>query len=327
MRLQQGRPSRWRPADRGAHREDWTGPSSTESDRPTNNLSQYGSPDYVFGKTTIPFNVSELPAQPIQGRRAEMDGGRAPLQPGTPVDRSNLPPQSSTNGQHPSAPGDYDSFIEAHEVNRAHTETRPRRRNDSMSGATTSRHRNRPSNSNRSGGRPTRTISMDEQATMKHPQPIVSSGVPDRSRTESAHAQSEARRRQRTRPLPDSRSSSESDSAFSPKLPSNKAPPPPQSDRPRGNDDSDRRYASTTSTATYQPRPRRQSSGHGNRDRDRPQSDPPTARPQRHSVSGRRDEGGVEQQALLSSVQPPISSYRRRRSSRSSSGHKERVVD
>lgn len=326
MRLQQGRPSRWRPANRGAHREDWTGPSSTESNRPTSNLSQYGSPDYVFGKTTIPFNVLELPDQPVRGRRAEMDGGRAPL-PKTLVDRSTLPPRSSTNGQHPSAPEDYYSSVETRKVNRAHTETRPRRRNDSMSEATTSRHQNRPSNSNRSGDRPTRTISVDEQAIMRQLQPVVSSDVPDRSRTDPAHAQSEARRLRRTQRLPESTSSSDSDSTFPPKPPSNRAPLPPQSDRPRGNDDSDRRRAATTSTSTYQPRPRRQSSEHGNRDRDRPQPDPPRARLQRHSVSGRRDEGGVEQQAASSLAHPPISSRRSRRSSRSSSRREERLVN
>jgi hypothetical protein len=325
MRLQQGRPSRWRPADRGAHREDWTGPSSTESNRPTSNLSQYGSPDYVFGKTAIPFNVLELPDQPVRGRRAEMDGGRAPL-PRILVDRSNLPPRSSTNGRHPSAPGDYDSFVETHKVNRAHTETRPHRRRDSMSEATTSRHQNRLSNSNRSGGRSTRTISTEEQATMRYLQPVVSSGVPDRSRIDPAHAQSEARRLRRTRPLPKSTSSSDSDSTFPPKPPSNRAPPPPQSDRTRGNDDSDRSRAATASTSTYQPRPRRQSSEHGNRDRDRPQPDPPGARLQRHSVPGRRDEGGVEQQAA-SLTHPSISSHRPRRSSRSSSRQGERLVN
>jgi hypothetical protein len=282
MRLQQGRPSRWRPADRGAHREDWTGPSSTESNRPTSNLSQYGSPDYVFGRTKIPFNMLELPDQPVQGYRAEMDGGRAP-----------------------------------------HTETRPRRRNDSMSEATTSRHQNRPSNSNRSGGRPTRAISIDEQATMRQLQPGVSSGVPDRSRTDPAYAQSEARRLRRTRPLPESTSSPDSDSTFPPRPPSNRAPS--QSDRPRGNDDSNRHRAATTSTSTYQPRPRRQSSEHGNRDRDRPQPDPPRAR--LHSVSGRRDEGGVEQQAASSLAHPPISSRKPRRSSWSSSRQEEWLVN
>jgi hypothetical protein len=317
MRLQQGRPSRWRPADRGAHREDWTGPSSTKSNRPTSNLLQYGSPDYVFGKTTIPFNVLELPDQPVQGRRAEMDGGRAPL-PETRADRFILPPRSSTNGQHPSAPGDYDSFVETHKVNRAHIETRPRRRNDSMSEVTTSRHQNRP----------TRTISIDEQATMRQLQPVVSSGVPDRSRTDPAHAQSEAHRLRRTRPsLPESTSSSDSDSTFPPQPPSNRAPPPPQSDRPRGNDNSDRRRAATTSTSTYQPRSRRQSSEHGNRDRDRPQLDPPRAGLRGHSVSGRRDEGGVEQQADSSLAHPPISSRRPRRSSRSSSRQEEWLVN
>jgi hypothetical protein len=83
MRVQQGRPSRWRPANRKAHREAWNGPSALRSPRPTNSLSQYGSFDYVFGKTKILFNMSEL------------DGGQVPLQPKKSLDLFNLPQRRS----------------------------------------------------------------------------------------------------------------------------------------------------------------------------------------------------------------------------------------
>jgi hypothetical protein len=196
-----------------------------------------------------------------------------------------------------------------------------------MSEATTSRPQNRRSNPNSSGDRPTRTTSSDEQATMRHHQPVVSSSVPDKSRTESDHAQSEARRRQRTQPLHESTSSSDSDSKFSPKLPSNMAPLP-QSDRPRRNNDSAPRRATTSSTPPIST----------DRGANPPSTETasvtalnltlPSARPQRHSVSGKRNEEGVGQQAVSSSsAYPPISSRNRRRSSRSLSRRKERRVD
>ncbi len=142
MHLQQGRPSRWRPADRAAHRKDWTDPSSMESNRPANTLLQYGSPNYVFGETTIPVNVSELPDQPVQGRRAEMDGGRASRLPNALVDRSNLPVRSSIEGKHSVASEGYDSFVEAYKGTRAHKGTGPRRQNDLKVEAVTSRNQN-----------------------------------------------------------------------------------------------------------------------------------------------------------------------------------------
>jgi hypothetical protein len=295
MCLQQGRPSRWRPDDRDAHREAWTGPSSTESDRPTNNLSQYGKPDYVCGKTKIPFVMSELPDHPLphQERIAEMDG-RASIR--TTGDRSNL------------------------QVRRASTKNWPRRRNDSGSEETTSASRRQNGQSNpyrivRGGDRPNSPISTEERATMGDPRPVASPDMPNISSTEPDRAQSETGRRRQTRSLSDSTSSSDHDlTTFVPELSLNVTR---ISDSLREDVDSNRHRVLTKSTSTQQYPPRRQSSEQKGRDQDRSQNDPPrAARPSRHSsLSGQRDEGGPEQQAppSLSAHHPPISERRRRR--------------
>lgn len=324
MRLQQGRPSRWRPADRGAHREGWAGPSLTKSARPTSNLSQYGHPDYVFGQTKIPFNVAELPDQPVRVRRAEMDVRRATRQPQSLIDRSDLPQRSSKNVRHPSVSEDYDSVDGAHKVSGARTKTPPGLRRVSISEAATSYRPRRLSSPNRSGSRPTSTTLVGEQATNRHRAPTFPSDAPYRPKIDSAHTQSGPQRWRRGRNglFTNSTSPSDSDSTSSPNQPSSAAP---QRERPRGNDDSVLRPAST---GTYNPiasRHRRKSSEHGSRGRERP--DPAKVRLRRRPRSAKRDRGDVETATAArssSAVYPPASSRRTlrpRRSSRSSSRH------
>lgn len=303
MRLQQDQPSRWRPADREVHRQNWTGPSSTRSKRPTCNLSQYASPDYVFGETKISFNVSELPDQPIRGFRAEMDGGRRAFrEPEPSVGRSALHPRRSTNGQHASARGRQYPSVEASKIDRGFgTEVRQHRRDDSMSEVTASRRQGEASKPNgpggvRPGGRRIRGVSLDEQpAITRHHQPVADpSCVADRPRANAAHDRAVGT----IRPQPiqsfltkstkeddddgddnDNGNGNDGDPVSRPRRPPSSyrdwGPPLSQADdRLRGGkeDINHRRRASANATSLYhEPHwsKSRQPSEHGSRDRDR----------------------------------------------------------
>lgn len=252
--------------------------------------------------------MAELPDQPLQGQRAEIDDRQVSHQPADPLDRSNSPPRSSRKGQSPSANRGYHSFVQAHNIRGARKESRSHRRDDSVPDSTTHYQQTRQSAPNRSEARRARSSSISEQATMRQPPRVDSSGAPDESSSKSTHTHPNARRQQPTRPLPESTSDSGRDSAYSPRLPRNRVPPT-QFDSLRGYDEYNRRPEKPTSTSTYPVGSRHHSSERGNYDR--PQSEPARAAVHRRSGSRRRDVGTIEQQPVSTSAYPPVSRDRR----------------
>jgi hypothetical protein len=334
MRLQQS-PSRWRPENREAHREDWTGPSTTESARPTTNLSQYGSPSYVCGKTKLPFARSELPDQPVQlpaqWRAKELDSG-AFLPPRIREDRSSLPLQNSNNGQCLSCLQAHRPYTEADQARSDSLETRCRRRRtdpglEAVSSTTLKLH---------TLSRTTRNTLSEDQMTTGQSRIATSLGqrVSGTSRTQSTSSpQREARQRQRERaPLvPEATESSENKATATTVSPKSAADtslsPEPYVPIARSrNADSDQRLAPSTSASSSAPqqRARRPSSEHRSReisDLFQPSAASASARPRGQSSGSRHDGEGSDGQVPSSSqVYPPITERRRRRrrSSRSS---------
>jgi hypothetical protein len=321
---QPGRPSRWRPAGRGATREVWNGPSSSASDRPTSNISKYGSPDYVLGETEIPFAVTELPDQPVEAQQTETDGRDSRRQK-NPTDRASIPVRSlpSINGP---------SILEPEAGFQSHRETahgesyrrnvQARRQSDSILGTTTSRRSNRPSTSSGPGG-PNRAVSAEEQMKTRQIKASASSNVPNEPRTDTRRAPLDSRGRNRAR--------SPNNLDRSPELAPNLASTP-QADRARKESNSDRHHSTTTSTSAshhrLQPQSINRESREGKHDWDRvwdrdrrQQPNPPMTRQHRNSSLRRNDRRGSEEDVPPNARQASRHSFRHRYSSRSTSRH------
>ncbi len=333
MRLQRSRPSRWRPENREAHREEWTGPSTTESARPTTNLSQYASPGYVCGKTKLPFARSELHDQPVQlpAKKCaeELDSG-ASLPPRIRENRSSLPVPSSTKGQ------GHIIYTEASQARSDPIKNRGRQRRtdpglEALSSTAAKLHT--PSR--------TRNDSNDNQTTAGQFKIATSSGqrVSRTSKTQStSNLNREAHQRQWDRaPLvPEAADSSENEATATTVIPKSATDGTLSLELHiptfgSGNADSDLRPgpSKSGSGSTQQQRARQPSSEHRNREISeisRPSTARTSLNPWGQSSGNRCTGEGSEGEALSSSQKyPPVTERRRRRHRSSRSSERRRI--